>query len=332
MNINHRRQTSVGFTIVELLIVVVVIAILAAITIVAYNGIQQRAARSALQSEVSQAAKKILTVRTLSGQEAFPATDTEAGISGSTGTLKYIYEPLTNAFCVQSTKASVSYFATNLNGAAQEGDCSDSMTGLLGWWKMNNNATDSSLSGFNGTIANTTGATGQNGAANQALSFDGTSSSFSVPHVASQATDMQTVSLWVNPNAITATTIFAAKRSAAGNGWLLAQSTSTIFFDCGGSTRRYSPGVTVPTNAWSHVVATCSASGQMAMYINGVSTGASSVTGVRSQLATSSVPLKFGIDSSTDQFYLNGRLDDIRLYNRVLDQSDVQALYNRGAQ
>ena len=37
----HKQQS--GFTIVELLIVVVVIAILAAITVVAYNGIQQRA-------------------------------------------------------------------------------------------------------------------------------------------------------------------------------------------------------------------------------------------------------------------------------------------------
>lgn len=36
-------KTNRGFTIVELLIVIVVIAILAAITIVAYNGIQQRA-------------------------------------------------------------------------------------------------------------------------------------------------------------------------------------------------------------------------------------------------------------------------------------------------
>ena len=52
-------QKQKGFTIVELLIVVVVIAILAAITIVGFTGIQDRAKQSALQSDVSQAAKKV---------------------------------------------------------------------------------------------------------------------------------------------------------------------------------------------------------------------------------------------------------------------------------
>ena len=44
-------QRTSGFTIVELLIVIVVIAILAAITIVAYNGMQKRAANSAIVSD-----------------------------------------------------------------------------------------------------------------------------------------------------------------------------------------------------------------------------------------------------------------------------------------
>ncbi|OYX53307.1 hypothetical protein B7Y92_03415 [Candidatus Saccharibacteria bacterium 32-50-13] len=48
-----------GFTIVELLIVIVVIAILAAITIVAYNGIQDRARSAALRSDLTQIDKQL---------------------------------------------------------------------------------------------------------------------------------------------------------------------------------------------------------------------------------------------------------------------------------
>lgn len=48
-----------GFTIVELLIVIVVIAILAAISVVAYTGIQNRANDTAIQADVTNLAKKI---------------------------------------------------------------------------------------------------------------------------------------------------------------------------------------------------------------------------------------------------------------------------------
>ena len=54
-----RRKVTPAFTIVELLIVVVVIAILAAITIVAYNGIQQQARRSAQLTNLGQIQRQI---------------------------------------------------------------------------------------------------------------------------------------------------------------------------------------------------------------------------------------------------------------------------------
>lgn len=63
-------QPTRGFTIVELLIVIVVIAILAAITIVAYNGISSKAKTSAGQALTSNMAKKIHTYYTING--AYP--------------------------------------------------------------------------------------------------------------------------------------------------------------------------------------------------------------------------------------------------------------------
>lgn len=51
-----RRQNASGFTIVELLIVIVVIAILATIAIVSYSGIQRNAINAAVQSTLSSAA------------------------------------------------------------------------------------------------------------------------------------------------------------------------------------------------------------------------------------------------------------------------------------
>jgi general secretion pathway protein G len=54
-----KQKQQSGFTIVELLIVIVVIGILAAITIVAYNGVQNRAKTAALTSDLRGAAMQI---------------------------------------------------------------------------------------------------------------------------------------------------------------------------------------------------------------------------------------------------------------------------------
>ncbi len=66
-NINSNKR---GFTIVELLIVIVVIAILAAISIVAYNGIQNRGKTSAGAALAGQIVKKAEAYNTI--QSSYP--------------------------------------------------------------------------------------------------------------------------------------------------------------------------------------------------------------------------------------------------------------------
>ena len=68
----RRRYNSAGFTIVELLIVIVIIGILAAITIVAYNGIQNRAYDTSVQSDLANTSKKLELAKISSTSDAYP--------------------------------------------------------------------------------------------------------------------------------------------------------------------------------------------------------------------------------------------------------------------
>ena len=78
----HRSFRNNGFTIVELLIVTVVIAILAAISIVAYTGMQNRAYDTSVKNDLSVFARKIGLARVEAGRSDYLSGNTPADNSG----------------------------------------------------------------------------------------------------------------------------------------------------------------------------------------------------------------------------------------------------------
>lgn len=129
------RDRSAGFTIVELLIVIVIIGILAAITIVAYNGIQERAKNTTLISDLTTSAKQLRLDQATNS--IFPATVAEAnnnkGLKASPGT-SYTYT-VNNAitpqtFCLSATNGSQVY-SISQDGAPTGGGCTNLALGAV---------------------------------------------------------------------------------------------------------------------------------------------------------------------------------------------------------
>lgn len=89
-----------GFTIVELLIVIIVIAILAAISIVAYNGIQVSAGETVLKSDLANAARQLGITHTEDGN--YPSD--ESSLSKSENTT-FQYTRMGDAYCLTATSS-----------------------------------------------------------------------------------------------------------------------------------------------------------------------------------------------------------------------------------
>lgn len=104
-----------GFTIVELLIVIVIIGILAMITVVAYNGIQERGRIATLTTDLTAGSKQLEIDYAFNGS-SYPSTlaqaDSGKGLVSSPGvTLNYMSDGI--SYCLSATTGKTSYKITD---------------------------------------------------------------------------------------------------------------------------------------------------------------------------------------------------------------------------
>jgi hypothetical protein len=83
----------------------------------------------------------------------------------------------------------------------------------------------------------------------------------------------------------------------------------------------------IPLNTWSHVAATYDGT-TLRLYVNGVQVGSRAQTGT---LRTTTGPLRLGGNDLWGE-YFHGIMDDVRIYNRALTQTEIQTDMNTPVQ
>ncbi len=334
-----KQERMSGFTIVELLIVIVVIGILAAITIVAYNGVQQRAVTASLTSDLGNAVKPLKLFQVDNG--SYPTTincaiadsGTNKCIKSSSGTT-YQYVANNNTkpqtLCITATNGTQSYNVTQ-EGAPSVGVCpvlnldvgiSSSYPGTGTNW------TDLSGNGNNATLLNGVGYSSSNGGV---LSFDGVDDYTSVLDSGSLnfGTGDFSVGFWC----------YRTASGYQGGSYILKGPYGTPGFDTfdGGfrvdtvNGNLASIGLNATYNVWeNHIfVVNQSTSPYIKHYINGVL----NQTGYTQTGSTGSVnnPTNVVIGRSNAggvSRYFNGSIGSVRMYNRALSVDEINQNFN----
>jgi outer membrane protease len=211
--------------------------------------------------------------------------------------------------------------------------------GLVSYWPFCGNANDESGNGNNGTVNGATLTTDRFGDANHAYSFNGVSNYITIPPNSSFIQLPMTYSFWYS-------------KSGPGN---ICPSTNTeswqMFFSTGSYSQSrditISPnnkiGIerSIPTgcnneltlqayfnnNTWNHAVIVYE-SNLVTIYLNGTSIGSinvncASTTANTTNYIGASNPLIWACVG-----YVNGKIDDFIIWNRVLSQSEISQLDN----
>lgn len=328
----YNDSISKGFTIVELLVVIVVIGILAAITIVSYSNVQNQAKKSRINSDLTQAYKKLETFKiSESTDEKYPADINSLNLNIS-NSLLYDYNPSSNNdnYCLAIHDGDFVYSITNIDDIIRSIDCDEN--GIIGWWTMNNESIDRSGLGHDINIVGTISVDGQNGQLNGANYYNGSSSDYSTVNnydfgvMRSNAMDGDwSLSIWAKWDSIYRSEAVLIGRSGC-HGGIYTYNNKYVF-----SIKTSSCWTGAQTifgsdldNNW-HLLTATYEGGEMNFYDNAVHMGSATLN----DMLNYSTTLYLGLSSSS--FTWNGSLDDARVYNRALSASEVQLIFNKGA-
>ena len=214
--------------------------------------------------------------------------------------------------------------------------------GLVAYYPFNGNANDVSGNGNNGVVNSATLTTDRFGLSNSAYNFDGVNDYIQTINSGPSGTGI-TVSFWLKSSSrIRNTNIleyggtqWGSYFNATLNDWAGNSNCYGITFQIGGALISRGNTLGLDSNMWHHCVlilpANASSLNDVSFYINGnLLSGVCSYAnyGAPAPSISSINQIRIGRGWQRDGYY-KGKLDDIGIWNRVLTQSEITALYNQ---
>jgi hypothetical protein len=221
----------------------------------------------------------------------------------------------------------------SVTSSAAQIDVNGSLTdGLVGWWKFDeidgSIAYDSSGNGNDGNLTN--GPNWVEGKIGGSLSFDGVDDYVQIPKVQSFFSNAASFTSWVKVMSYNLSNEQGLAVFGVGQNLHYPYSgNSQLYINILRSINRV-PNIqtTVNFSDWHHVSITTQNNGYWVMYHN-----SSQISRVDAEPLSLPNNKSFGRSVSDSSFrYLNGLLDDVRIYDRALSAVEVKALYELGEQ
>ena len=208
--------------------------------------------------------------------------------------------------------------------------------GLVGWWPFNGNANDESGNGNNGTVNGATLTSDRNGNGNSAYNFDGVDDNLLISNSFYNINANHTINLWIsisNTNQLSQylwNTIPHAGEAFVYNWNNIIDNKVTYCLGNGYSWNvtcgNEKATLTSTPNQWNMFTMTYFNS-TWTIYFNGIQ-----INSYSNPISTNGLySISFGDAAFAQIGYhnsLNGKLDDIAIYNRALTQQEITALYN----
>lgn len=228
---------------------------------------------------------------------------------------------------------------------------------LIGWWKMdeiNSNTLINEINLYPTKIFTVSAVTNSNpsigdGRLNQGIDLDGSGDNFYLSNSNSDLAYLDnaaqiSMSIWVKLNNLTSDAVIISKGDFNSNNAFVLwrdesahssgrSDTFTILVSdgSGNETRIEGADGIANDNEWTHIVVTYqgdSATG-LKMFINGTE-DPNSPADTSNVDNLNSNPEYFRIGRSDDSLELNGNLDELRIFNKVLSNTEIEDLYNQG--